>query len=150
MGQALWRQTSQRKLFGKAPSNNLNYVVLERDRPLRQADRRYYDRLVTALRADTEHVYSITDLWSDPITQSAAQSRDGRAADLMLRLSGMLGTSQASDAVAVVRDTADRLGPPPGLHVYMTGPGGTLTERIRRNRPPDSGSRCSRWSAARC
>ena len=118
------------KLFGDAASNNLNYVVLERDRPLQQADRRYYDRLVAALRADTEHVYSITDLWADPITESAAQSRDGRAADLMLRLSGMLGTSQASDAVAVVRDTAARLGPPSGLHVYTTGPGGTLTDEF--------------------
>ena len=90
----------------------------------------YYDKLVTALRADTEHVYSVTDLWADPITRSAAQSRDGRAADLMVRLSGMLGTAQASDSVAVVRDTVHRLGPPPGLHVYVTGPGSTLTDEF--------------------
>src|SRR5580698_8987731 len=67
------------ELFGGAPSNNLDYVVLERDQPLRPADRGYYDKLVTALRADTEHVYSVTDLWADPVTKSAAQSRDGRA-----------------------------------------------------------------------
>jgi putative drug exporter of the RND superfamily len=118
------------ELFGDAPSNNLNYIVLQRDQPLLRTDRRYYDSLVAALRADTKHVYSITDLWADPVTESAAQSRDGRAADLMLRLSGMLGTSQASDAVAVVRDTAARLGPPPGLHVYVTGPGSTLTDEF--------------------
>jgi putative drug exporter of the RND superfamily len=35
------RQSAE--LFGDKPSNNLNYVVLERDRPLQQADRRYYD-----------------------------------------------------------------------------------------------------------
>ncbi len=118
------------ELFGGAPSNNLDYVVLERDQSLRPADRSYYDKLVTALRADTEHVYSVTDLWADPVTQSAAQSRDGRAVDLMVRLSGMLGTAQASDSVAVVRDVVHRLGPPPGLHVYVTGPGSTLTDEF--------------------
>ncbi|MGB6209527.1 RND family transporter [Mycobacterium sp.] len=118
------------KLFGDVPSNNLNYIVLQRDQPLQRADRRYYNSLVAALRADTKHVYSITDLWADPVTESAAQSRDGRAANLMLRLSGMLGTSQASDAVAAVRATAARLGPPPGLHVYVTGPGSTLTDEF--------------------
>ncbi|MGB9249602.1 MAG: RND family transporter [Mycobacterium sp.] len=118
------------ELFGGAPSNNLDYIVLERDQPLRPADRGYYDKLVTALRADTDHVYSVTDLWADPAAESAAQSRDGKAADLMVRLSGMLGTAQASDSVAVVRDTVQRLGPPPGLHVYVTGPGSTLTDEF--------------------
>ncbi len=118
------------ELFGAAPSNNLNYVVLERDQPLQQADRRYYDSLIGALRADTEHVYAVTDLWANPVTESAAQSRDGYAADVMLRLSGMLGTSQASNAVARVRHTAARLGPPPGLRVYVTGPGSTLADEF--------------------
>jgi putative drug exporter of the RND superfamily len=118
------------ELFGGAPSNNLDYVVLQRDRPLLPADRHYYDTLVSALRADTEHVYAVTDLWADPITKSAAESHDGRAADLMVRLSGMLGTAQASAAVTVVRDTVHRVEPPPGLHVYVTGPGGTLTDEF--------------------
>jgi len=118
------------ELFGDKPSNNLNYIVLERDRPLQQADRRYYDSLIAALRADTKHVYSVTDLWANSVTESGAQSRDGHAADVMLRLSGMLGTSQAGDAVTVVRDTAARLGPPPGLHVYVTGPGSTLADEF--------------------
>jgi RND superfamily putative drug exporter len=118
------------ELFGDAPSNNLNYVVLERDRPLQSDDRRYYDALVAALRADTEHVNSVTDLWSAPITESVAKSRDGQAADVMLRLSGMLGTSQASKSVAAVRHTVARLGPPAGLHVYVTGPGSTISDEF--------------------
>jgi putative drug exporter of the RND superfamily len=118
------------ELFGDAPSNNLNYIVLQRDQRLQPADRRYYKSLVAALRADTKHVYSITDLWSDPVTESAAQSHDGCAVDLMLRLSGMLGTSQASDAITAVRAAAARLGPPPGLHVYVTGPGSTITDEF--------------------
>src|SRR5262245_18649409 len=54
------------ELLGELPSNNLNYILLERDQPLNDADRRYYDRLMEALRADSEHVGSVTDLWSNP------------------------------------------------------------------------------------
>ena len=122
------RQSAE--LFGDKSSNNLNYVVLERDQPLGPVDRRYYDTLVTALRADTQHVYSVTDLWAAPLTASSAQSRDGHAVDVMLRLSGMLGTSAAGKSVAAVRQTVSRLGPPAGLHVYVTGPGGTTVDEF--------------------
>lgn len=118
------------ELFGIAPSNNINYVVLERDQPLKSADRRYYDALVSALRADNTHVNAITDLWAMPLTESAAKSRDGHAANVMLRLSGMLGTSAAADSVAAVRHTAARLAPPAGLHVYVTGPGATISDEF--------------------
>ncbi|HZE14590.1 MAG TPA: hypothetical protein VE197_02135 [Mycobacterium sp.] len=40
---------------------------------MQSADRRYYDALVTALRANTVHVYSVTDLWAAPTTESAAR-----------------------------------------------------------------------------
>jgi RND superfamily putative drug exporter len=56
------------ELFGEPPSSNLNYVVLERDQPLDEQDRRFYDGLIATLRADTKHVNSVTDLWSDPGT----------------------------------------------------------------------------------
>ncbi|HZU47651.1 MAG TPA: RND family transporter, partial [Mycobacterium sp.] len=53
-----------------------------------------------------------------------------QAANVMLRLSGMLGTSQASQSVAAVRHMAARLGPPAGLHVYVTGPGSTISDEF--------------------
>jgi putative drug exporter of the RND superfamily len=118
------------ELLGEPASNNLNYIVLERDQSLGERDHAYYDRLVESLRADTEHVYSVTDLWSDPATAEAAESEDGRAATVMTRLSGMLGTSQASDSVDALRDTAARLDPPDGLHVYVTGPGATIADEF--------------------
>jgi RND superfamily putative drug exporter len=116
------------ELFDQPPGDNFNYVVLERDRPLQPTDRRYYDTLVAALRSDPEHVTSVTDLWSVPLTESAAQSRDGQAVQLMVQLSGRLGTSAASGSVAAVRDTVHRLSPPAGLQVYVTGPGSTLAD----------------------
>lgn len=116
------------ELLGEKPSDNVNYVVLERDRPLGANDREFYARLVASLGADTEHVNAVTDLWSDPTTAQAAQSEDGCAVTLMVRLSGMLGTSQATQSVNAVRDTVTRLGPPDGLHVSTTGPGATITD----------------------
>ena len=65
----------------------------------------------------------MTDLWSDPVTAEAAVSADGRAAVVMIRLVGDLGTAEAGDAVRAVRTDVSTLGPPAGLDVYVTGPG---------------------------
>lgn len=118
------------KLLGEQPSNNLNYVVLERDQSLGELDRGFYHRLVETMRADAEHVYSVTDLWSDPATAAAAQSEDRRAVTVMARLSGMIGTTQATDSVSSLRDTVARLDPPQGLNVYVTGPGATIADEF--------------------
>jgi RND superfamily putative drug exporter len=121
---------SAAELLGEPPSNNLNYIVLERDRPLGEEDRAFYDRLVKTISADAEHVQSITDLWTDPATSAAAQSADSRAVTVMTRLSGMIGTSQATDSVSALRDAVARLGPPQDLHNYVTGPGATIADEF--------------------
>jgi RND superfamily putative drug exporter len=118
------------ELFGEMPTNNLNYVVLERDQPLQARDREYYDGLVSALRADTAHVRSVTDLWADPVTEAVASSEDGQAANVMVRLAGMLGTSQASESVGAVRATVARMAAPEGLDVHVTGPGSTIVDEF--------------------
>lgn len=118
------------ELFGEAATNNLNYVVLERDKPLQPQDRRYYDALVSALRADTAHVHSVTDLWANPVTEAVAQSEDGRAVNVMLRLTGMLGTTQASESVSAVRAMVSGLSAPEGLDVHVTGPGSTIVDEF--------------------
>jgi RND superfamily putative drug exporter len=118
------------ELLGEPPSDNLNYVVLERNQPLQQQDRQYYDALVAKLGTDSKYVYSVSDLWSDPLTSSMAQSPDGRAVSLMLRMSGMLGTSAASDSVNAVRRTVAQLPAPAGLKVFVTGPGSTIVDEF--------------------
>lgn len=118
-------------LFGESTDNNLNYLVLERsDGPLDNADRAYYGRLVAVLNADTEHVRTVTDLWSDPLTEPFAASADGRAVTVMLRLAGVLGTTPAADAVQAVRAAVDAAHPPAGLEVFVTGPGATIVDEF--------------------
>ncbi|MGU3499288.1 MMPL/RND family transporter [Mycobacterium sp. C31M] len=118
------------QLFGEAGDNNLTYVVLERDTALIPADRDFYGRLMATLAADNTHVRQVTDLWSDPVTASYAVSGDDRAATVMVRLAGSLGTTPAGRAVSAVRDAVQEVGPPPGLAVYVTGPGATIADEF--------------------
>ncbi|WP_297597102.1 RND family transporter [Mycobacterium sp.] len=118
------------QLFNQTPSNNFVYVVLERNQRLTPPDRQFYDALTTTLGSDRRHVYAVTDLWSQPATAADAQSSDGRAVSVMVRLAGMLGTAQARDSVNAVRATAQQLSPPAGLEVHVTGPGATLVDEF--------------------
>jgi putative drug exporter of the RND superfamily len=118
------------ELFGQKPSNNFVYVVLESDRRLTPTDRQFYDALTRALASDTRHVYAVTDLWSQPATAAGAQSSDGHAVTVMVRLAGMLGTSTARDSIGSVRHTIAALSPPAGLAVHVTGPGGTIVDEF--------------------
>lgn len=118
------------RLFNQKPSNNFVYVVLERDQRLTPRDRQFYDALTSALGSDPRHVYAVTDLWSQPATAAGAESSDGRAVSVMVRLAGMLGAAQARDSVNFVRATAQRLSPPAGLEVHVTGPGATIVDEF--------------------
>jgi RND superfamily putative drug exporter len=118
------------QLFNQTPSNNFVYVVLERDQRLTPRDRQFYDALTASLGSDQHHVYAVTDLWSQPATAAGAQSSDGRAVSVMVRLAGMLGTAQARDSMNAVRATIQKLAPPAGLEVHVTGPGATIVDEF--------------------
>lgn len=118
------------QLFNQTPSNNFVYVVLERNQRLTQQDRQFYDALTSSLGSDQRHVYAVTDLWSQPATAASAQSSDGKAVSVMVRLAGMLGAAQARDSVDAVRATIGKLAPPAGLEVHVTGPGATIVDEF--------------------
>lgn len=118
------------QLFNQTPSNNFVFVVLERNQRLTPHDRQFYEALTASLGSDQRHVYAVTDLWSQPATAAGAQSPDGKAVSVMVRLAGMLGTAQARDSVNAVRGTIQRLSPPSGLEVHVTGPGATIVDEF--------------------
>lgn len=107
--------------FHESNSTNLTMLVLEADRPLSDVDHRYYDDLVLRLKQDPQHVQYVMDLWGKPITAAGAQSLDGKAAYVLLRLAGDIGQMQANQSVAAVRDTVAKDTPPPGLKVHVSG-----------------------------
>lgn len=117
-------------LFGDSDSNNIAYVVLDADRPLGEPDRGYYRALADRLRMDTPGVESVMDLWDDPTAAAVFESQDHQAAYLMARLSGQLGSSAATEAVAALRAAVTAAGPPEGLRTYVTGPGASLVDEF--------------------
>lgn len=116
--------------FHDGSGGNLNYLVLEGDHPLGAPERAYYDRLLSTLRADTEDVDSVMDLWSDPVTAAGAQSTDGKAVYTMLRIRGELGAAKANAALDAVRRIVAAAPAPAGLHAYVTGPGATIADEL--------------------
>ncbi|MGE2727280.1 RND family transporter [Mycolicibacterium pulveris] len=109
--------------FNSPDSGGAVIIVLEGEQPLGQEAHRYYEQLITALRADTEHVQSVQDFWGDELTRGAAQSSDGKAAYVQISLVGT-HNDQAStiESVTAVRDIVERIQPPPGVAAYVTGP----------------------------
>ncbi len=107
--------------FQESNSTSLTMVVLEADRPLDEQDHEYYDNLVTRLEQDTRHVQYVMDLWGKPITAAGAQSIDGKATYVLLRLAGNVGQIQANESVEAVRNIVKNVSPPQGLKVYVSG-----------------------------
>jgi putative drug exporter of the RND superfamily len=109
------------KKFHESTSTSLTMVVLEADRPLDDQTHQYYDDLMQRLKQDTQHVQYVMDLWGKPITAAGAQSVDGKATYVLLRLAGDIGQIQANQSVNAVRDLVAKDTPPPGLKVYVSG-----------------------------
>ena len=109
------------KVFHESTSTSLTMLVFEADRGLSEQDRTYYNGLVSTLKADTKHVQYVMDTWGKPITAAGAQSLDGKASYVLLRLAGDIGQMQANDSVNAVRHIVDTSNPPAGLKVYVSG-----------------------------
>ncbi len=107
--------------FQESTSTSLTMVVLEANHPLGDVDHQYYDDLVRRLKHDSAHVQYVMDLWGKPITAAGAQSVDGKAAYVLLRLAGDIGQMQANQSVDAVRDVVAKDTPPTGLKVYVSG-----------------------------
>ncbi len=108
--------------FQESTSTSLAMLVLEADRPLDDGDHRYYDDLVGRLKQDPQHVQYVMDLWGKPIAAAGAQSVDGKATFVLLRLAGNTGQIQANESVEAVRDR-HRAGRSPGRALPSTSAG---------------------------
>ncbi|WP_067967469.1 MMPL/RND family transporter [Mycolicibacter icosiumassiliensis] len=116
--------------FGGAGTNNFVYLLLEGDEPLGPDAHRYYATLLDRINADTTHVNSAMDLWSDPQFAAANESADGKAAYVLLNLSGNMGTALAMASTQSVRDIIAATPPPPGITAYLTGPSAVVNDEL--------------------
>ncbi|MBU9763044.1 RND family transporter [Mycobacterium sp. TNTM28] len=119
---AVQAMTHMGENFKDSSSDSFAMIILEGEQPLDTDAHEYYEKLVGALKSDTEHVEHVQDLWGDRLTASGAQSADGKAVYAQLNLAGDQGTTLSQNSVAAVRDIVDRTPPPPGIKAYVTGP----------------------------
>lgn len=108
--------------FPGTGSNAIAYLVVEGGSTLEPQDQPYYDAAVGALRADTRHVVSVLDWWSDPVTAPLGTSPDGRSATAMVWLRGEAGTTQAAESLDAVRSVLRQLPPSEGLRASIVVP----------------------------
>ena len=109
------------EVFGESDSDSTAMIVLEGRQALGQDAQSYYDGLIAELRNDPRHIEHVQDLWGDRLTAAGAQSPDGKAVYVQLNLVGDQGSSVGLESVRAVRSIVDRMPPPPGLEVYVTG-----------------------------
>ena len=109
------------QLFEESDSDSSAMIVMEGDQPFGEDTRQYYAGLVQQLRAASEHVTNVQDLWGDRLTSSSVQSPDGKATYVQINLAGDQGTPLGEESVEAVRDIVDRSSPPEGVQVYVSG-----------------------------
>lgn len=109
------------EVFEEGSSDSAGMIVLEGQEPLGDAAHEFYDQMLATLKSDTRHVESVQDFWGDPLTASGAQSSDGKAAYVQIKLAGNQGETLANESVAAVKAAIDGMQPPPGVKVYLTG-----------------------------
>lgn len=116
--------------FGGVGTNNFVYLLLEDDEPLGPEAHRYYATLLDRINADTTHVNSSMDLWSDPQFAPANESADGKTAYVLINLAGNMGTALAMESTQAVRDIIADHPPPPGITAHLTGPSAVVNDEL--------------------
>lgn len=118
------------KVFQQFDSDSAAMIVLEGDKPLGDDAHKFYDTLIHRLEQDTKHVEHIQDFWGDPLTASASQSNDGKAALVQVYLAGNQGDALASESVDAVRNVVEHTPSPQGVKAYVTGAAPLITDQF--------------------
>jgi RND superfamily putative drug exporter len=117
-------------VFQQFDSDSAAMIVLEGDKPLGDDAHRFYDTLIRRLEADKKHVEHIQDFWGDPLTASASQSNDGKAALVQVYLAGNQGDALSAESIDAVRNVVDHTPPPKGVKAYVTGAAPLITDQF--------------------
>ena len=118
------------QLFEEGDSDSSVMIVLEGQEPLGDDARAFYNEMVAQLRADTRHVQSVQDFWSDPLTASGSQSPDGKAAYVQVKTAGNQGEALANESVEAVQDIVNGLPKPDGVEAFVTGPSAIAADQM--------------------
>lgn len=109
------------KVFEEGDSDSAAMIVLEGQRPLGDAAHAFYDQMIGRLQADTTHVQSLQDFWGGSTDRHRRPEQRRQGAYVQVKLAGNQGESLANESVEAVKTIVERLAPPPGVKVYVTG-----------------------------
>lgn len=116
--------------FGESQASAIGYLVLEDDSGINDADRTYYNDVITKLRSNESQIDSVQDLLIDPATAHIAASEDGKAVYATVRFNGGVGSATQREGQTFVRALIDHNSKPGELAVYLTGPAPTIGDEI--------------------
>lgn len=100
-------------------------IVLEGQQPLGDDAHKFYDRLISELKNDPNHVRYIQDFWGDELTRHAAQSGDGRASYVQMIL------APDNESIEAVQRIVAQTPAPPGVKAFVTGPAAIVADMSR-------------------
>ncbi|MBI2695779.1 RND family transporter [Mycobacterium nebraskense] len=118
------------QVFHEFDTDSSAMIVLEGDKPLGADAHRFYDEMVRKLEQDRKHVEHVQDYWGDTLTAAGSQSSDGKAAYVQVNLAGNQGSALANEGVGALRDILERMKPPPGVNVYVTGAAPLISDQF--------------------
>ncbi|RFD27124.1 MMPL family transporter [Mycobacterium uberis] len=113
------------KAFPGTSTNAIAYLVVDGTNTFEPEEQSYYNDAVSALRADTRHVGSVLDWWSDPLTAPLGTSLYGHSAIAIMWLRGEAGTPQARESLDAVRSVVRQLPPNAELRTRIVVPATT-------------------------
>ncbi|WP_203338377.1 MMPL family transporter [Nocardioides limicola] len=114
--------------FGGTGAQSVTFVVFVSPDGLGEADRDYYRRVVRRLERRGDGVTGVQDVTSRPELADTMTSEDGRAMYLPVGLAGGIGSPEATDQVAQIRELAAGPNRPAGLSTYVTGTPATIAD----------------------
>ncbi|MGE2713818.1 RND family transporter [Mycolicibacterium litorale] len=109
-------------------AGNLNVVILSNDNGLSPADEATYRTLVERLKADKEHVISTQDFVATPELRQVMTSKDGKAWNLPVSLTGNMGTPKGQAAYRAASKIVKETTADSSLQANMVGAAATLED----------------------
>jgi len=114
--------------FHEANAGNFAAVILSNDNGLTPADEDTYRRIVDKLKADTKHVTSLQDFVHIPELKEVMTSKDQKAWNLPVSMSGTMGAPDGQEAYRAVIKAVNEESKNSSLTVSVVGGASTIED----------------------
>lgn len=114
--------------FHEADAGNFAAIILSNDNGLTPADEDTYRRIVDKLKDDTKNVSSLQDFVRTPELKEVMTSKDNKAWNLPVSMTGTMGTPDGQESYRHVIDTVQDAAKGSSLQVNVVGGGATIED----------------------